>query len=388
MTQKFLIPTLMFGVFSLLSMEFGAFGIIPIISQEFSVSVADAGWVVSIFALIVAFTAPISPLLVSKFNPQSVMLVCLAVFSLSSLAAAFTTNFLLLLLLRALPAFFHPVYFALALSVAAKSVPQSEMAGAVSKIFVAISAGMTLGVPLTSYIASKINLEAGFIFFALINAIAFFATIFFVKTQKQVQKTQIKEQLYILTKPVVWFSMAVVIFALGGMTGFYSYMSEFLLNYTQIDFTLISIVLFVYGLMNVVGNHLAGKLLVQRPKQTIFAVPFILLGFYIVLFFVGGFEYTTIALIAALGVFVGIYNNAVHYMMTSPVPQAQEFANGLYTSTANIGVSLGTMLCGLFITLSGSQFSVLAPICLIIATIVMVFIRAYPKAIKDKLQGS
>ena len=385
-TQKFLIPTLMFGVFSLLSMEFGAFGIIPIIAQEFSVSVADAGWVVSIFALIVAFTAPISPLLVSKFNPQKVMLICLAVFSLSSLAAAFTTNFLLLLLLRAIPAFFHPVYFALSLSVAAKSVPQSKVANATAKIFVAISAGMTLGVPLTSYISSKINLEAGFIFFAIINAIAFFATIFFVKAQTQAQKPKIKEQLFILTKPVVWLSMAVVIFALGAMTGFYSYMSEFLLNFTHIDFTLISIVLFVYGLMNVVGNHFAGKLLTQKPKQTIFAVHFILLGFYMVLFFVGGFEFTTIALIAVLGVFVGIYNNAVHYMMTSPVPQAQEFANGLYTSTANIGVSLGTMLCGFFINLEGSRFSVLAAVTLIIATIVMIFIRAYSKEIKEKLQ--
>ena len=188
--QKFLIPTLMFGVFSLLSMEFGAFGIIPIIAQEFGVSVADAGWVVSIFALIVAFTAPISPLLVSKFNPQKVMLICLAVFSLSSLAAAFTTNFLLLLLLRAIPAFFHPVYFALSLSVAAKSVPQSEVANATAKIFVAISAGMTLGVPLTSYISSKINLEAGFIFFAIINAIAFFATIFFCQSANANTKTQ------------------------------------------------------------------------------------------------------------------------------------------------------------------------------------------------------
>ena len=180
--------------------------------------------------------------------------------------------------------------------------------------------------------------------------------------------------------------MAVVIFALGGMTGFYSYMSEFLLNFTHIDFTLISIVLFVYGLMNVVGNHFAGKLLTQKPKQTIFIVPFILLGFYIVLFFVGGFEFITIALIAVLGIFVGIYNNAVHYMMTSPVPQAQEFANGLYTSTANIGVSLGTMLCGFFINLEGSRFSVLAAVTLIIATIVMIFIRAYSKEIREKLQ--
>lgn len=62
-------------------------------------------------------------------------------------------------------------------------------------------------------------------------------------------------------------------------------------------------------------------------------------------------------------------------MLTNPVPRAAEFANGLFISTANIGTSLGTVLCGLFITLEGSKFSVLASICLIIATIIMIYIR-------------
>ena len=40
-------PSLMFGVFSILTTELGAMGVIPIIAEEFNVSVADAGWVVT-----------------------------------------------------------------------------------------------------------------------------------------------------------------------------------------------------------------------------------------------------------------------------------------------------------------------------------------------------
>lgn len=374
-THILFMPSLMFGVFAILTTELGAMGIIPIIANEFNVSVADAGWVVSLFALIVAFTAPITPLLAAKFNAQKVMLICLGVFSISSLAAAFTTNFLLLLFLRAIPAFFHPVYCALSFSVAAKSVPESEAAKATSKIFMAVSAGMTLGIPFTSYIASKTSLQISFIFFALINAIAFIATLFFVKSNASTKAKSQKRQLYILVKPIVWLSFAAVIFSIGAMFGFYSYMSEFLLNVTKLDFTLISITLFIYGLSSVLGNFLAGKLLTNKPKQTLFITPLIMLVLYSALFFFEEFSTATISILAILGIFAGILNSGAHFMLTNPVPRASEFANGIFISTANIGTSLGTVLCGLFITLEGSKFSVLAPICLIIATIIMIYIR-------------
>ena len=44
------------GVFGILNTEMGVVGIIPIIAETFGVTVPDAGWTVSLFALIIAFS--------------------------------------------------------------------------------------------------------------------------------------------------------------------------------------------------------------------------------------------------------------------------------------------------------------------------------------------
>ncbi|NDJ27110.1 MFS transporter [Campylobacter sp. MIT 19-121] len=381
--NTFLIPTLMLGVFALLSMELGAMGLLPLIADFYQVSVSDAGWVVSIFALIVAFSAPILPLLVAKYDTKKVMLVCLSIFAITSLFAAFCTNFILLLVLRAIPAFFHPIYCALAFSVAANAMPKGQEIKGTSKIFAAVSAGMTLGIPLASYLASKINLEFSFAFFAILNALAFVATIFFVPSQKAEEAKSQKEQFKVLAMPVVWASIALVVVATGAMFGFYSYMSEFLLNFTHIDFTLISLLLLAYGLSNVVGNFIAGKAFVRSANLTLWISLFIMLVLYILLFVFGTNVLLTSLILIILGVFAGIVNSGDHFMLTQPIPQAKEFANGLFISTANIGTTLGTALCGLFISLEGSGFAVLASVALVVLSLIIFALRA--KLLKEKI---
>lgn len=381
--NAFLIPTLMLGVFALLSMELGAMGILPLIADFYKVSVSDAGWVVSIFALIVAFAAPILPLLVAKYDTKKVMLVCLGVFAITSLLAAFCTNFILLLVLRAIPAFFHPIYCALALSVAANIMPKGQEIKGTSKVFAAISAGMTLGVPLSSYLASKINLEFSFIFFAILNTLAFIATLFFVPSLRGEEAKSQKEQFKVLAMPVVWASIALVIVATGAMFGFYSYMSEFLLNFTHIDFTFISVLLLVYGLSNVVGNFIAGKAFVNSANFTFALSLFIMLAFYVLLYVFGQNVFLVSLVLAILGIFTGIVNSGDQFMLTSPIPHAKEFANGLFISTANIGTMLGTALCGLFISLEGSGFAVLASASLVVLSLIIFALRA--RLLKEKI---
>lgn len=65
-----LIGILSFGVFAILSTELGAMGLIPILQTYFSISAADAGWAVSIFALMITLCAPIVPLLCAGFNQK------------------------------------------------------------------------------------------------------------------------------------------------------------------------------------------------------------------------------------------------------------------------------------------------------------------------------
>ena len=91
--NSLLMFTLTLGVFGILNTEMGVVGIIPIIADTFGVTVPDAGWTVSLFALIIAFSAPVVPLLFSRVNRKTVMVLALSVFVISNLVSVFTTNF-------------------------------------------------------------------------------------------------------------------------------------------------------------------------------------------------------------------------------------------------------------------------------------------------------
>lgn len=96
------------------------------------------------------------------------MVLALSVFVISNLVSVFTTNFTVLLITRAIPAFFHPLYVSIAFSTAASSVSREDAPKAVSKIFAGVSAGMVLGVPVTSYIASEFSFSAAMVFLPLL----------------------------------------------------------------------------------------------------------------------------------------------------------------------------------------------------------------------------
>ena len=127
--NSLLMFTLTLGVFGILNTEMGVVGIIPIIADTFGVTVPDAGWTVSLFALIIAFSAPVVPLLFSRVNRKTVMVLALSVFVISNLVSVFTTNFTVLLITRAVPAFFHPLYVSIAFSTAASSVSRRSIGG-------------------------------------------------------------------------------------------------------------------------------------------------------------------------------------------------------------------------------------------------------------------
>lgn len=312
------------GVFGILSTELGMMGIIPIVSQNFSVSISDAGWCVSIFALVITFCTPIVPLLCANFNPKKLMLICLAVFILSSLTSAFVSEFWQLLILRAIPAFFHPIYIALALSMVTNLVEdKKEIPKATAKIFAAVSAGMVLRVPMTSYFGGNFSFKM--------------AMLFFVPDFKKVNSVKISKQLLILRYPLLWISILCVICINAGIWGFYSYFSDFLHSVGKMNFTLISIVLAIYGFSNIIGNYIAGKTLVKNANFTLILTPLIIIGFYILLF---SFYSEIILIIFAfiLGILAGVMNNGTHFMISYPFPKAANFSNRLFISVANIRI--------------------------------------------------
>lgn len=153
---KGIIFILTLGVFSIINTEMGVVGILPLVAEEYGVTVATAGLLVSLFALIVAFAGPTMPLLFSRINRKKTMLLVLGVFTGCNLISAFATTFPVVVAARVIPAFFQPVYVSMAMSVAGASVSKEEAPKAVSKVMIGVSAGMVLGVPIVSYIGVSI----------------------------------------------------------------------------------------------------------------------------------------------------------------------------------------------------------------------------------------
>ncbi|MGC6589792.1 MFS transporter [Paenibacillus sp. Dod16] len=370
-----LIFILTFGVFGILNTEMGVIGIMPLIADDFNVSITKAGLIVSLFALAVAISGPTLPLLFSGMNRKKVMLLVLGIFFLGNVVSAITSNFTILLIARVVPAFFHPVYVSLAFTVAAASVSKEDAPKAVSKVFIGVSAGMVLGVPITSVIANATSLGMAMLFFAIVNAVVFIATLLFVPSMPVGEKLSYGAQLSVLKRSITWHSIAAVIFMNGAVFGVYSYLSEYLENITMMSWNTISLMLLIYGGANIVGNILAGKLLTKNAIKSVVIFPFALGAIYLILFFLGRFSVPMYLIILLWGILAGIGANINQYWITSTAPEAPEFANGIFLTSTNLGTTIGATVCGLFISRLGTQYVVFGGILFLILSSVSIFLR-------------
>lgn len=288
------------GVFSIINTEMGVIGILPLLAERFGVSIPQAGLLISLFALAVAFSGPVMPLLFSGMERKKVMLLVLGLFALGNIAGMCTDNFAVALAARLLPAFLHPVYCSLAFSVAGASVPEKDRLKAVAKVIVGVSAGMVLGVPISSFVAANFSLDAAMAVFAAGNLLAFAATLVFVPRLPVQGRTSCKEQL----------------------------------------------VLFIYGCANILGNIIGGRLLTKAPLRTAVLFAPALAAVYMAVYFTGAYAPAVVALTFVWGIIGGINVNINQYWITSAAPEAPDFANGLFLTAANLGTTFGTMLCG------------------------------------------
>ena len=372
-----LIFILTIGVFGILNTEMGVIGILPAISEHFHVSISKAGWLVSLFALVVAVSGPTMPLLFSGMNRKKVMLLVLGVFVLGNTISIFTTNFSILLIARIVPAFFHPIYCSLAFTAAAESVSKEDAPKAVSKVFVGVSAGMVVGVPIASFIANAVSFEMTMSFFAVVNVSVFIATMLFIPSMPVVERLSYGSQLSVLKKTITWLSILTVILLNASIFGVYSYLADYLKTITNVSSDTISLILFVYGGANIIGNIVAGKLLTKNANKFIASFPFALGSVYILLFFFGKFTLPMAFITLMWGILGGIGGNINQYWLASSAPEAPDFANGLFISACNVGTTCGAAAGGLFISEMGTEYVVSVGILSLFLSLVTILLRNY-----------
>lgn len=385
MTQGRSVTPLFFialGLFGVYTIEFGVVGILPAIMQRYGVSASQAGLLVGVFALVIASLGPFMVLLLSKYPRKNVLILSLLIFAASSVLSAYAPNFYILIALRIIPALFHPVYFSFAFVAALSLYPKEKATQASAKAFIGTSMGMVLGVPMTTYIADQITFEASFFFTAVVNAIAAIGIALMLPSSSAAGKISYKKQLGILRSLPLWINIGAATFIFAAMFSVYSYAAEYLGQVMGMSGQMISIVLVVFGLGGVGGNLLAGRLLGINMLRTTLFQP-IILAISFLLLFAGTMP--TVPMLMLLILWGAAHTSGLivtQVWLTSEAPEAPEFANALYISFINLGVSIGSVAGGWFIAAAGMKgtiWSGLLFILLALACITLKIVYFHPK---------
>lgn len=341
------------GAFGIITTEFGVIGILPVIAKEFNISIDTAGWLLSGFALTVAVTGPFATLLTAKINRKTMMWLVLATFVLSNVISAMSTSFAMMMIARIIPAFLHPVFWAVSTVAAAKQVEPKDAPKAVSIVSGGLSVATVLGVPITTYVAEIFNWQASFILAGVINLIAFAALLVFVPSMPVTEKVSVKSQLVILRKGQLWVNLTATLIMIAGMFATYGYLAEYLGKITHMSGGEISLMLLLFGGAGIAGNWLAG---IALSKNVVLTTRLFLLS----LILIHGAAFTFGGLFIPMAIIITIWG-FIHtggfligtIRSTAEAPEAPELATSLLVSFGNAGITLGAILGGAIITAFG-----------------------------------
>lgn len=302
------------------------------------------------------------------------MCLVLLMFVASNVLSALSPNFTVLMIARILPAFLHPVFWAVATVAASKQVEPKDAPKAVSVVLGGLSVATVLGVPITTYISELINWQASFYVSGIINLIAFAALLAFVPSMPVTEKQSVKSQLVILKKGQMWVNLVATMIMIAGIFATYSFLAEYLGKISSMNGTQISIMLLLFGATGIAGNWVTGIALSKNVMLTTRFFLLSLMGIHLLAYTFGGLF---IPMTAIVGIWGFIHTGGFligQTRSTSEAPEAPELAASLMVSFGNAGVTLGTFLGGLVIKSFGVHQVIWISILLLLAALALTYV--------------
>ncbi|KAA6223991.1 MFS transporter [Streptomyces albofaciens JCM 4342] len=261
--KKAALPRWLFVVFLALlataTDEFIIAGVLPAVAGDLQVSVAAAGQLVTVFAVVYAVGAPTLAVLCERFPRRTVLVSALAVFMLANVAAAVAPGYWWLMAARVVAALGAAVVSSASFATAAAGAPQGEQGRYLGVVTAGMTAALFTGVPVGSWLGEAVGWRATFWLIAAVGALAAVSLLVTAPTTPGGEPAPLRERLAPLRNAGVLRVVGVTFLAAGGGLMFYTYLSSYAAQVAPDSSGLLAFLLFVVGLAGLAGALLAGR---------------------------------------------------------------------------------------------------------------------------------
>jgi len=333
-------------------------GVLPIIAGDLDVSVATAGQLITVFALVYAIAGPILLSLTAKMERKKLFLITLFIFFLGNIFTYFSPTFELVMIARVLTAASAALIIVLALTITARITISSKRAKALGYIYMGISSSLVLGVPIGIVVTNVFGWRAIFLGIAILTIGSMILIIKYFEEIPAGTVQPLLEQLKALTNKKIIFAHLATMFMLAGHYTVYAYFTPFLETTLGLEASWISVFYFLFGIAAVAGGVIGGGLATRiGSKKSIL----IILGSFSLSLFI--LPYSTIAMpvfIIAMMIWGGLSwalapAQQDYIVQTDPV--YSDIHQSFNNSALQIGIALGSGIGGLAFNYTGNVTS-------------------------------
>ena len=339
------------GGFGIGLTEFNIMGLLPEVAADFGVSEAQAGWLITGYALAVIVGALGLTAATTRLPRKRVLLGLLVLFVIGNAVSAAAPTYQVMMTGRIVAALCHGAFFGIGSVVAAGLVAPERKAAAVAIMFTGLTTANVLGVPLGTFIGQQFGWRATFWVITVIGVVALLGVLALVPAERSHgETTRLHDELGAFRSRQVWLSMTVTVLGFGGMFGAFTYIAYTLTEVSGFAASTVPwlLVLFGTGLLigNVVGGRFADRFLDRSLLVILAALVLVLAGFAlaapnaiataVLILLMGGFGFATVP---------GLQTRVMSYAAHAP-----SLASAGNIAAFNLGNALGAGLGGVTIS--------------------------------------
>lgn len=340
------------SAFAIGTTEFISVGLLPLIAEDFHISVTTSGLTVTLYALGVTFGAPILTSLTSGVSRKTLLLGIMIVFIAGNSLAAGAGSIGVLLVARIVSALAHGVFMSIGSTIAADLVPENRRASAIAIMFSGLTVATVTGVPLGTLIGQQWGWRMAFLAIVAIGVLAFIANLALVSGNlRKGTPTRLRDQLNLVTNGRLLLAFSITALGYGGTFVVFTYLSPLLHEITGFKEETAAVILLIYGIAIAIGNVIGGKAANRKPVKALFYMFAIQTLVLFILAFTIPYKTAGLITIFLMGLFafMNVPGLQVYVVLLAErfAPKAKDVASALNIAAFNAGIAIGAYLGGI-----------------------------------------
>ncbi|MEJ5994557.1 MFS transporter [Pedobacter sp. Du54] len=347
MIDKKLLP-LTFGGLGIGITEFVMMGLLPDIAKDLNVTIPQAGYLISAYALGVVIGAPLLVSIAGKYPPKKILIALMIMFTAFNAFSAFAPTFSSLFIARLFSGLPHGAFFGVGSVVASRIAEKGKAAQAVSLMFAGLTIANIVGVPLGTFIGHNFSWRFSFAIVVFVGLITLFSLKAWLPALPASKNRDLKKELGFFKKQDAWIIILMISIGTGGLFTWYSYIAPLMTTVAGFSADSVTYILMLAGIGMMVGNFFGGYL--ADRFSPVKATATLLLMMVLTLVIVHYVSFNPI-----LALVMTFITGAVSFALAAPIQMlmintakgSEMIAASVSQASFNIGNALGAFFGGL-----------------------------------------